>query len=453
MKSTYLFLSLAALLPCTGCERFLSEKSDKSFVLADKLENLQALLDHPTAINNGFEVAGEGSTDDYYLTTADLDALREDLRDQHTWQPDGVFPIAAVASNGWRTTYDACFIHTTVLEALADIPRSPGRETEWDAIKGQALVNRAYRYLNAVSVWAPAYDPQTAATDWGIPLRLDPDMAAPTVRATLEETFHQLIGDAQAAIPLLPETNINAHRAAKPFAYGLLARAYWYMRQYDRASAYADSCLQRHDFLRDFNGLNAAAAFPIANTDPEIIRFGAYQNANHTNPARAKIDAALYASYTDDDLRKAVFFSRNTDGSYRFKGNYTGSATLFAGMTTSELLLIRAECRARAGDVTGALADVNRLRRHRIRTDDFVPVSADSPQEALTLVLTERRKELLMRGLRWMDIKRLNKEGANITLTREIDGQVRTLPPNDPRYALAIPEDIIELTGIPQNAR
>ncbi|SEM08104.1 hypothetical protein SAMN05216436_101351 [bacterium A37T11] len=56
-----------------------------------------------------------------------------------------------------------------------------------------------------------------------------------------------------------------------------------------------------------------------------------------------------------------------------------------------------------------------------------------------------------MRGLRWMDIKRLNKEGANITLTRNLNGQIYTLPPNDPRFALPIPEDVIDLSGMQQN--
>jgi hypothetical protein len=58
-----------------------------------------------------------------------------------------------------------------------------------------------------------------------------------------------------------------------------------------------------------------------------------------------------------------------------------------------------------------------------------------------------------MRGLRWMDIKRLNKDGAKITLTRNVEGNTYTLPPNDLRYALPIPEEVISLTGMPQNIR
>ncbi|HEY0177744.1 MAG TPA: RagB/SusD family nutrient uptake outer membrane protein, partial [Pedobacter sp.] len=71
----------------------------------------------------------------------------------------------------------------------------------------------------------------------------------------------------------------------------------------------------------------------------------------------------------------------------------------------------------------------------------------------LRIVLQERRKELIMRGIRWMDIKRLNKEGANITLTRKLNGNVYTLPANDLRFALPIPDDVIAFSGMKQNLR
>ena len=52
-----------------------------------------------------------------------------------------------------------------------------------------------------------------------------------------------------------------------------------------------------------------------------------------------------------------------------------------------------------------------------------------------------------------MDIKRLNKEGSNINLVRKLDGQVYMLTAGDLRFALPIPEDVIELSGMLQNPR
>ena len=86
-------------------------------------------------------------------------------------------------------------------------------------------------------------------------------------------------------------------------------------------------------------------------------------------------------------------------------------------------------------------------------TTPYQNITAATEQEALTKILTERRKELPFRGLRWMDIKRLNKEGANIILVRNMNGQTYTLQPNHIRYALPIPESVIALSGMQQNPR
>ena len=78
---------------------------------------------------------------------------------------------------------------------------------------------------------------------------------------------------------------------------------------------------------------------------------------------------------------------------------------------------------------------------------------AGNGEDALQKIRDERRKELLMRGLRWADLKRYNRDGANVSLTRVVNGVTYVLPPNDPRYAIVIPEDIIKMTGMPQNER
>jgi starch-binding outer membrane protein, SusD/RagB family len=79
--------------------------------------------------------------------------------------------------------------------------------------------------------------------------------------------------------------------------------------------------------------------------------------------------------------------------------------------------------------------------------------TVSSPLGVLPLIEAERKKELVWRGLRWGDLKRYNKEGQNITLTRLLNGQTITLAPNDLRYVLPIPQYEINLSGIAQNPR
>ena len=112
---------------------------------------------------------------------------------------------------------------------------------------------------------------------------------------------------------------------------------------------------------------------------------------------------------------------------------------------------MRAEAYARMGKTVEAMSDLNTLLSKRFKTGSFTPLTAIDATDALNKILIERRKELLMRNLRWMDIKRLNKEGANISLQRFINGQYYTLPPNDPRSALSLPDDLVSLYGLKQN--
>jgi hypothetical protein len=88
---------------------------------------------------------------------------------------------------------------------------------------------------------------------------------------------------------------------------------------------------------------------------------------------------------------------------------------------------------------------------NRWKNGTFVPFKAGNQQEALKIILKARRKELLFRMLRFTDIKRLNKEGANIIQKRIIKGQTYILKPDDPYYALPIPEKVIQYTGMKQN--
>jgi len=87
-------------------------------------------------------------------------------------------------------------------------------------------------------------------------------------------------------------------------------------------------------------------------------------------------------------------------------------------------------------------------------TGYFIPLSVATPNEALEIILQERRKELVFRGLRWFDLKRLNKDPRfAVTLKRVIEDKEYILPPNDNKYLFPIPSAVIEMTGIKQNPR
>src|SRR5690606_30895101 len=118
------------------------------------------------------------------------------------------------------------------------------------------------------------------------------------------------------------------------------------------------------------------------------------------------------------DLRKTLYFQKNGDDSYSFKGSYDGSAAFFIGLATDELYLIRAECSARSGNVADAMKDLNHLLEMRIKKDVFVPLLASNSESALDIILLERKKELLFRGTRWSDLRRLNNDPERMITIR-----------------------------------
>ncbi|HMR19751.1 MAG TPA: RagB/SusD family nutrient uptake outer membrane protein, partial [Sphingobacterium sp.] len=123
----------------------------------------------------------------------------------------------------------------------------------------------------------------------------------------------------------------------------------------------------------------------------------------------------------------------------------------FQGLDADEQYLIKAECLAHLGSITDAMNTLNHLLRHRHR--DYIDKTATSQAEALEIIRQERRKELLFRGLRWSDLKRYNRDGANITLTRTFGDKTYTLPPNSSRWLFPIPSNEIKTSGIEQNIR
>jgi starch-binding outer membrane protein, SusD/RagB family len=76
-------------------------------------------------------------------------------------------------------------------------------------------------------------------------------------------------------------------------------------------------------------------------------------------------------------------------------------------MKNEELLLLRAEARYFAGDIPGALADINFIR---VNSGGLAPISGFADREAfITELLLQRRYSLLFEGHRWVDVRRFDR--------------------------------------------
>lgn len=452
-KILILFIGLFTALSCT--DEFFEAKSDRSLVIPASIADLQAMVNN-TGFYEFFPSLSVIGVDDYYVFTEVWQSLTGIPPNSYVWAAD---PYQGANVNDWNLRYRQILVTNTVLEEIEKITPSASELNEWKSVKGQAMFHRAYNYYSLSQIFTLPYNIENASANLGLPLRLQSDIEAQVPRSSLQQTYDQILADLTGALPLLPaheipNNTVGKFRPSKCTGYALLSRIHLSIENYDLAGKYADSCLALYDVLIDYNSIANSTTYPIPQLNAEVLLHATLSNSSLNSPVtRNRVDTMLYAMYEENDLRKVLFFQPQAIG-HTFRGSYNGSLSFFSGLATDEIFLNRAESRARLGDVAGAMADINTLLVNRYEENTYIPKTANSSSEALDIVLAERRKELLTRGLRWSDLRRLNQDPARATtVVRKLGDDVYELPPNDNRYAWPIPDYEIEISGIEQNSR
>lgn len=436
----------------SSCDKYLDVQSDSGLEVPQSLESFQKLLDASYHMNVNLCSNGEVSADDYFLQKSAFESISEDARNIYLWRNEKY-----TYDNDWARAYIPVYTSNLILDGLKELPITQENETLWNQVYGSALFFRANQFLSLVWTFSMAYKDKSAEEDLGIILRTTSDPNVKSTRASLQETYDLIINDLKTAADLLPKIPLHVMRPSKTAAYGSLARIYLSMGDYESAYYYTDRALAINNQLLNFNSddeINPSAAYPFKRFNKETVFYVQLASTYpHLNPFYGLIDTTLFASYDENDLRKTLYFKEEVSGYQSFRGGYSETTDVFGGITTSELYLIRAECSARLGKIESALKDLNNLLTTRWREGTFTPYTIDTQKNVVNIILEERRKELVMRGLRWIDIKRLNVIEPQIILERKLEGEVFVLSPNDLRYALPLPDDIINVTGLPQNPR
>ncbi|MBL0884207.1 MAG: RagB/SusD family nutrient uptake outer membrane protein [Chitinophagaceae bacterium] len=458
MKTNYNYciLILSCLLGMSyNKNEFLDKKPNSSIIIPTKLPELRSMLDN-TQVFTYTPGLGEMGADDYYLLETNWQSLPFLERNSYTWQSD--LYGSQLNVRDWSTPYQQILYTNIVLEQLEKNPPAPNELAEWKDIQGSAYFLRGFALSNLLHHFAPALDSQTMTTTPGVPIRLTTNVHRYESRSSIKDCYDQIYTDLQTAAKLLSSQvpPVAKNRPSKPAAFAQLARISLLTGQYDLAKKYADSALQLYNHLIDYNSISTTALSPFDRSQPEIWYFAQAMSEYSILLTISTIvfaDTTLYRSYHTNDLRRSIFFRPLTGNQVGFKRGYSGTILSFTGLATDEIYLIRAEALARLGQWQSGLADLNTLLIKRWRTGTFVPINAVNAADALEKILQERRKELVWRGHRWLDLKRFNRQGRSIQLTRKFAGQTFTLDPNHPKYVFAIPENEIIQSGIIQNPR
>lgn len=444
-------LPLTLIILFGGCEKFLNEKSDISLSIPESFKDLRAMMNNGGQLISSFPSLIEGGSDDYYVKESLLKGRPEREQFVYTWT------IHSERSDlsSWNRMYNTVLIANTVLEGLDRI--NDGSEYERTILKGEAKFVRALAFYYLSQMFCFPYDPERKGELLGIPLRTSSDFADEFERSTMEETYDFIISELTESITHLPESVQYKSSPSKSACYALLARLYLIMGDYENANKQADFALGLNDSLLDYNTLDPNLSFPIPIANEEIIYYGVGANGYLLNNNRAFIPRYIFDFYEEDDLRKKIFFFNGAGSDIAFKGNYTGRNSIyFGGFATDELYLIRAECEIRLGNVDAGLDFLNNLLVKRYEKDSFSFFSDLDRSTALDIVLSERRKELIKRGIRWTDLRRLLREPNKVsTLFRKSDNGIDDAPyklePEPKNYTYPIPSGVTDIHPYEQN--
>lgn len=431
-----------------SCKKFLDVKPS-GVIVAETVAEFEGILNASQVTNPfGLNALPLIATDD--VTDKSLQPQQTSVKANTYFWKEYINSSADARPEVWNEMYNSIANLNVIVEGVLDA--KDGSMAKKKSLYAEALVSRSFCYFHLLSMFAPAYTEAGAETDYGLPYvtSTDQSLKAPE-RGTLKESYEHMITDIKAAIPDLPETNVNNSRVTKNVANGMLSRVYMSMGKYDEALEYANEVITSGAaIILDYNDF-VGDDLPNTNGSPEELW------VRYAFNVRYFYSSNLLSKYNlMEDLRIDFFASVDANGVYSYGGSSSYAPN--RGITYAELYLNKTEAMARAGKFEDALDIVNdEIRMKRFSPDDYTPLTATTKEEAINKILEERRRELAFKGLRWSDMKRLNAEGRMPEVKRfGADGitVLGTLLPGSVNYTYQIPLAVQSFNeGMPLNKR
>jgi tetratricopeptide (TPR) repeat protein len=453
-----IFISILSAVALQSCQKYVDIKTQGSLVPSETI-NYRYLLNNDEVFASTVRLNDIGTDEVNIIDPAQISGLVSSNQNNwfvnaYTWQSP-IYPLITDQDYDWNKLYKIIYNANVV---IAEVPASTGgTDEEKRALIAEALVHRADAYLTLINMYAKPYSTADAVAQ-GVPLLTVPDFNQPLTRATIQKVYDQIFADLQQAIPSLGNTSQVNILPTKAAAYAELARAYLYTQQYALAGNYADSALKIKNNLLDYQTVDEFT-YPNKIQNPEIILQKSAQTSFAYMFTALRLSDHLLNLLGTDDLRYKLFTADAAVHGNNYTGRFFNQERIGSwqnrniGPTVPEMMLIKAEALARAGQTADALQVVNKLREKRFTPSTYTALTAGNAEEALVKVIEERQRETFCRGLRWFDMRRLKDEAIfSQTYSRNFNGNTYTLSPDSKRYVYPIAEYVRSLNpGITQN--
>lgn len=315
----------------------------------------------------------------------------------------------------WNAAYSYIYGANAVVEGLKESPGVTGAVAE--RLKGEARFIRAFCYFYLLNLFGDV--PLVMSTDYKASRGMS--------RTLAEEVYKQAITDLLAAQELLPgDYSVYGGERSRPClwtAKALLARVYLYREAWPEAEAEATAVIEnttQYQLLPDLNTVflknSEESIWQLMPVAPGINTREGSHFILTGRPASVALDSGFPAIFEPGDRRKTDWIEEIAVAGetfyYPFKYKIDAGNVLTEYSTVlrlAEQYLVRAEARARQGNITGAQHDLN-VVRNRAGLDNTTAVTQAALLDA---IMHERRTELFTEwGHRWFDLKRTGRASS-----------------------------------------
>lgn len=307
----------------------------------------------------------------------------------------------------WDYSYTQIYGANAVYEGVA--ASTALTQQDKDQLQGEALFVRALVHFYLTNLYGDV--PYITTTSYALNRRAE--------KVAVHEVYAKVIADLEQAVALLPEAYVGSDRTRPNVyvAYGLLARVYLYAGQWQEASNAASAVLNATDLY----SMTAVGDTFLKESGSALWQFApGFSNGNALEaqtfifsmgpPPLSALRSELVSAFGNDDLRRTAWIGSVTDGvttwyhPYKYQNNAGTESTEYSVVfRVAEQYLIRAEARAKSGDLIGAKEDLDVVRQ----TAGLPPTTAVTQEAILADILEERRLELFSEyGHRFFDLKR-----------------------------------------------
>jgi len=333
----------------------------------------------------------------------------------------------------WQNIYSTLNNVNNILNAVDGLKvKYPGQLAQVEEIEGQALVLRAICFLDLSMVFAQPYNYTADASHPGIPIPTKtPSPGAAVPRATVKETYDQILRDLNASLPYLVKYRNGGDQALISYqaALGLLSRVYLYKGDWENCVRTADLVIADNKYRL----ANAAEykqvfnAYPILPTkdNPSLINIETLFHLSgqmiekvnvkeiisvFSSPVIAQYAASskLIEKFDSNDIRQSSMFKNvgpnyitNKYGEVEFT---KAQAYLIKVIRLSEVYLNRAEAKWNLQKYAEAKADI-KIISQRAHTTQILDID-ETPTALYQIIADERNRELCFEGHRLFDIVR-----------------------------------------------